>query len=185
MTGAGLTFYLFIYGREGGHHMAWQTRTAAGARVQPHALVQLASRMRPAQAGASAAIGPAYNRRNVPWLLITVVAAVVVCALAGVVRSGNHGAWLTAGSVEAVLVATGVIRFVYVRYVGSSVLAILSLGVLLHPAVAAAFGRARQREPGELPAAIAGGGRAADSRLATILTQGIPPEGAALPRERA
>lgn len=62
---------------------------------------------------------------------------------------------------------------------------VLSLGVLVHPAVVGAFARARRRETGELAVAIAGGGRAADSRLATILTQGIPPEGAALPRERA
>jgi hypothetical protein len=165
--------------------MAWQVRAAASPRVQPHALVQLASRMLLAQGGASALIGFAYSRRNAPWLLITVVAAIVVCALAGVVRSGNYGAWLAAVTVEAVLVATGVIRFAYVRYMGGSLLAIVSLGVLLHPTVAGAFGRVRQRQPGELPAAIDGGGRSVDSRLATILTQGIPPEGAALPRERA
>jgi hypothetical protein len=165
--------------------MAWQMRAAASPRVTPHALVQLASRMLLAQAGASAVIGFAYSRRNVPWLLITVVTAIVLCALAGVVRSGNHGAWLAAVSVEAVLVATGVTRFVYARYMGGSLLAIVSLGVLLHPAVAGAFGRVRQREPGELQAAIDGGGLSVDSRLATILTQGIPPEGAALSRERA
>jgi hypothetical protein len=71
------------------------------------------------------------------------------------------------------------------RYVGGSLVAIRSLGVLLHPAGTRAFVRARQRGPGELAGVIDGGGRAADGRLATILTQGIPPEGAALPRERA
>jgi hypothetical protein len=165
--------------------MAWLTRTAAGPRVQPHALAQLVGRLLFAQAGASAVIGVAYSRRNAPWLLISVIAAIVLCALAGVVRSGNHGPWLAAVSVETVLVATGVIRFIYARYLGGSLLAIISLGVLVHPAVAGAFARARPLEPAELPAAIDGGGRAADSRLATILTQGIPPEGAALSRERA
>src|SRR5215472_3318704 len=110
--------------------MAWQTRTAVSAPVRPHALAQLASRMLLAQAGASAVIGVAYSRRNAPWLVFTVVAAIVVCALAGVVRSGNHGAWLAAVGIEAALVATGVIEFVYARYLGGSLLAILSLGVL-------------------------------------------------------
>jgi hypothetical protein len=163
-----------------------------------------------AQAGASAAIGLGYSRRNGPWLLFTVIAAIVLCALAGIVRSGSHAAWLVAVSVEAGLAAGGLFRFAYTRYMGGSLLAIITLGVLLHPAVAGAFARARQRKAADDCAALAGiagdpvcgpaagrqvdaefhdatrgGGRAADGNLATILSQGIPPEGAALSRERA
>jgi hypothetical protein len=145
----------------------------------------VASRLLLAQAGASAAIGLSYGRRTAPSVLVTVVVAAAVCALAVVVRSGSHTGWLVAVGVEAVLVPAGLFRFAYARYLGGSLLAIVSLGVLLHPAVAGAFGRVRQREPAELVEAMDGGGRAADSRLATILSQGIPPEGAALPRERA
>jgi hypothetical protein len=165
--------------------MAWQTRTVADARVRPHALACLASRMLFAQAGASAAIGLGYGRRNVPSFVVTVVVAIAICGLAVFIRSGSHAAWVVAVSVEAVVVPLGLIRFAYLRYMGGSLLAIVSLGVLLHPAVAGAFGRVRQREPAETVAARDGGGRPADGRLATILTQGIPPEGAALPRERA
>jgi len=138
-----------------------------------------------AQAGASAAIGLGYNRRNVASLLLTVIAALAVCGLAAIVRSGYHAAWVVGVSIEAVLVAIGLMRFAYARYMGGLLLAIVSLGVLLHPAVAAAFTRGRHREPVAGQAAIDGGGRAADGSIATILTQGIPPEGAALSRERA
>jgi hypothetical protein len=160
-------------------------RTALGSRAKPRALAELASRMLVAQAGALAAIGLGYSRRNVPWLSFTVVAAIALCGLAYLVRSGGHATWLVAVSVEAFLVALGLIRFAYARYMGGSLLAIISLGVLLHPAVADAFARVRQREPAEFHDVIQGGGRAADGALATILTQGIPPEGAALSRERA
>jgi hypothetical protein len=143
-----------------------------------------------AQAGASAAIGIGYSRRNMPWLLITLLAAMAVFGLAYVVRSGGHAGWLAAVTVETVLVAAGLIRFAVARYMGGTLLAIVSLGVLLHPAVAGTFAagtvaRVRQREPADGHEVRAGGGRAADGSLATILTQGIPPEGAALSRERA
>ena len=165
--------------------MGWDTRSAASPLYQSPALVRLASRMLLAQAGASAAIGLGYSRRNLPWLLITLLAAMAVCGLGYVVRSGGHAAWLAAVTVEAVLVAAGLIRFAVARYMGGTLLAIVSLGVLLHPAVAGAFTRVRQREPAGSHEARAGGGLAADGSLATILTQGIPPEGAALSRERA
>jgi len=178
--------------------MAWETRAATSRRGAtgvraPQPLVHLASRMLVAQAGASAAIGVGYTRRNAPWLLLTIVAAVALCALASVVRSGSHAAWLVTVSAEAGLVAAGLFSFAYARYLGGSLLAIVTLGVLLHPAVAAAFARVRQREPAIEDAVLAdafpdptrGGGRPADGTLATILTQGIPPEGAALSRERA
>jgi len=115
----------------------------------------------------------------------------------------------TAGAQAAGLVAVALIRFAHAGYMGGTLLAIVTLGVLLHPAVAGALARVRQRQPAddyavrvggtgealhgpavgrqlqdECHDARQGGDRAAGGALATILTQGIPPEGAALPRER-
>lgn len=92
-----------------------------------------------AQAGSSAAIGLAYSRRNVPWLLISLAAAAVVYVLARLVRNGGHTAWLVAITIESALVAVGLFRFAYAGYLGGTLLAIIALGTLLHPSVARAF----------------------------------------------
>ncbi len=63
--------------------------------------------------------------------------------LAALVRSGGHGTWLTAITVESVLVAVGLFRFAYTSYLGGTLLAIITLGTLLHPAVSRAFTAAR------------------------------------------
>ena len=119
-----------------GESYARQTRSA------PSAAVSLVSRLLLAQGGACAAIGLGYSRRHMPWLL-TVLVAVVVCGLAALVRSGGHGTWLTAITVESCLVAVGLFRFAYVDYLGGTLLAIITLGTLLHPAVSRAFAAAR------------------------------------------
>ena len=82
--------------------MAWQARVAsprqgagrrgagrpdAGRRARPDALVCLVSRLLVAQAGASAAIGLGYSRQHVPWLVLTIVAAIALCGLAGLART--------------------------------------------------------------------------------------------------
>jgi hypothetical protein len=105
----------------------------------PAALVRLASRLLLAQAGASALIGVSYSRRNLPWLAVTVIVAAAICGLAALIRSGGHPAWLTAVTAEGGLVAFGLIRFAYAGYMGGSLLAIIALGTLVHPAVAGAF----------------------------------------------
>jgi hypothetical protein len=74
-----------------------------------------------------------------PWLLLTVLVAVVVCGLAVLVRTGGHATWLTAITVESTLVAVGLFRFAYVDYLGGTLLAVIALGTLLHPAVSRAF----------------------------------------------
>jgi hypothetical protein len=108
-------------------------------RSAPPAAVSLLARLLVAQAGACAAIGACYSRRNLPWLLVTIGVALVVCGLAALVRSGGHGAWLTAITVESLLVAVGLFRFAYAGYLGGTLLAIITLGTLLHPAVSRAF----------------------------------------------
>jgi hypothetical protein len=108
---------------------------------QPGVLVRLASRLLLAQAGASAVIGMSFSRRNVPWLVFTLAVAVAIWGLAAALRSGTYGAWLTAVGAESGLVVIGLLRFAYVGYMGGSLLAIIVLGTLLHPAVAGAFAR--------------------------------------------
>jgi hypothetical protein len=112
--------------------------TTAGG-FGPNAAASLVSRLLLAQGGACAAIGVGYTRRNVPVLVLTVLVAVAVCGLAALVRSGGHGTWLTAITVESALVAVGLFRFAYVGYLGGTLLAIITLGMLLHPAVSRAF----------------------------------------------
>jgi len=119
--------------------MVWQART-------PDSVTSLVARLLVAQAGASAAIGLGYSRRNVPWLVLTLIVAVALCGLAGLVRSGSHSTWLVAISVESGLVAVGLFRFAYARYMGGTLLAIVALGTLLHPAVARAFAAAPRRD---------------------------------------
>jgi hypothetical protein len=104
-----------------------------------HNLVSLVSRLLVAEAGACAAIGVSYHRRHLPWLLVTVALAVALCGLAALVRSGAHTAWLAAITAESALVAVGLFRFAYTRYLGGTLLAIITLGTLLHPAVSRAF----------------------------------------------
>jgi hypothetical protein len=110
-----------------------------GVRLAPHPAVSLVTRLLLAQAGACAAIGVGYSRRNLPWLMLTIGVALAVCGLAALVRSGGHGTWLTAITVESALVAVGLFRFAYAGYVGGTLLAIITLGTLLHPAVSRAF----------------------------------------------
>jgi len=97
------------------------------------------SRFIVAEAGACAAIGVGYNRRHLPWLLVTVLVAVALCGLAALVRSGTHTAWLAAITVQSGLVAVGLFRFAYARYLGGTLLAIITLGTLLRPQVSRAF----------------------------------------------
>jgi hypothetical protein len=97
------------------------------------------SRLVVAEAGACAAIGIGFYRRHLPSLLLTVAVAVALCGLAALVRSGAHTAWLAAITVESALVAVGLFRFAYARYLGGTLLAIITLGTLLRPAVSRAF----------------------------------------------
>lgn len=119
--------------------MVWQART-------PDSVTSLVSRLLIAQAGASAAIGLGYSRRNVPWLVLTLIAAVALCGFAWLARSGSHSTWLAAITVESGLVAVGLFRFAYARYMGGTLLAIVTLVTLLHPAVARAFAAAPRRD---------------------------------------
>ncbi len=118
-----------------------------GPTARQHALIGLVGRLLIAQAGASAAIGISYSRRSTHSIVVTIVAAIAICGLAAVVRSGSQPAWLLAISVEATFVAVGLFSFAYARYLGGTLLALITLGTLLHPKVARAFAPSALRRP--------------------------------------
>jgi hypothetical protein len=114
-------------------------RGAPATRSRPEALVGFVGRLMFAQAGASAAVSLGYSRRSGPSMLLAILVAVVVCGLAVLVRSGAHTAWLVAVTFEAGFVGVGLFQFAYTPYLGGTLLAIIALGTLLHPAVARVF----------------------------------------------
>jgi hypothetical protein len=115
--------------------------------VRRAAPVRLVTRLVVAQAAATAAVGLAFSRRHLPSVLITVALVISLSVLALLVRSGARSAWLTAMGFESVFFVYGVSRFVFARYVGGTLFALVVAGTLLHPAVA----RAYSAVPGGLP----------------------------------
>jgi hypothetical protein len=53
----------------------------------------------------------------------------------GLVRPGAHAAWVAAVTCEATLTLIGLVRVATGQYVGGTLLAIATLGRLVHPAV--------------------------------------------------
>ena len=119
-----------------------------------HELVRLVTRLVVAQAALAAAIGLPYSRRHLPSIVITLMLVAALWGLVMVTRSGTHAAWVFAIGFETAFILFGLFRFFTSRYLGGTLLAIVTLITLLHPAVARAFtvqpGSARQglRETG-------------------------------------
>jgi ribose/xylose/arabinose/galactoside ABC-type transport system permease subunit len=101
-----------------------------------------------AQTVCSAAIGLFYSRRHLPSIIITLSLVAVLVGLVLLVRTGTHTAWLTAIGLESIYLIFGLYRFATSRYLGGTLLAIVTLGVLLAPSVARAFGGAAERDQG-------------------------------------
>ena len=118
------------------------------AQDRPAQVVAMVTRLVIAQAALSTAISVFFRGRNVPWTAFTVLLAIALCCLAAVVRSGSHSAWVIAISFEAAFAAVGLYRFVTARFLGGTLFALIALGVLAHPAVVRAFGRAPERRAG-------------------------------------
>jgi hypothetical protein len=113
-------------------------RTAqAGAGGDP--LVALAARLIVAQTALAAAIGLSYSRRHLPSILITLMLVAVLWGLVLVVRSGTQAAWVFAIGLESSFILFGLFRFFTSRYLGGTLLAVITFVTLLHPAVARAF----------------------------------------------
>ena len=99
-----------------------------------------------AQAAVAAAIGLFFGKRHLPSILFTLAIVAVLCGLAvGEPDTGSHAVWVAALAAESALVLFGVLRFMTARYVGGTLLAIITAAVLIHPAVARAYGSAPQR----------------------------------------
>lgn len=58
-------------------------------------------------------------------------------------RTGAHVAWLSAIGFESAFIMFGLIRFFSTRYLGGTLFGLITMGVLLHPAVARAFSGAQ------------------------------------------
>jgi hypothetical protein len=135
-------------------------RPASGAAAgQQHDLVALIRRLIAVQAGLTVGLSLAFPG-GVAWLALALACSAGLAVLAGLLRSGTHAAWLTAVAAEAACLAAGLARLVSARYLGGTLLAIITLGALLHPAVSSAF------------SARPGRGRPADGRLAALPASG-------------
>ena len=111
---------------------------------RPHELIRLATRLIAAQAIAAAAVGLPFSRRHLPTILITLALVAALFLLAAVVRNGGHAAWLIAISAESAFVVFGLSRFLASRYLGGTLLGIITLGALLKPSVGRALSAARR-----------------------------------------
>jgi hypothetical protein len=125
-------------------------------------LVRLVTRLVIAQAIAAVAVGLPFSKRQLSSILITLAMVAALCGLVFLVRAGTRTAWLVALGFEMVFVAYGLSRFFAARYLGGTLFAIITLGTLVHPAVARAYAvaprRAPEEPPGELDLGDAPGG---------------------------
>lgn len=110
-------------------------------------LVALVTRLVVAQTAAAAVVGLAFSRRHLPSIIITLALVVALAILALLVRSGTRTAWLVAAGFELAYISYGLSRFFFARYLGGTLLAILTAGALAHPAVARAFSVRLSRRP--------------------------------------
>jgi hypothetical protein len=128
---------------------------SGGAAGRPQDLVALIRRLIAVQAGLMVVLSLAFPA-GAAWLILALAISAGLAVLSGLLRSGTHGAWLTAVAAEAACLAAGLARLVSARYLGGTLLAIVTLGALLHPAVSRAF------------SARPGRGRPADGRLTVL-----------------
>ena len=112
---------------------------APAGRLRPGPLVRLVTRLITAQAAVAAAIGLSYSRRHVPSIIISLMLVAALLGLAALTRSGTAAAWVAAIGLESAFIMFGLIGFISSRYLGGTPFAMISMGVLLHPAVARAF----------------------------------------------
>jgi hypothetical protein len=132
-------------------------------------LVRLVTRLVIAQAIAAAAVGLPFSKRQLSSVLITLAMVAALCGLVFLVRSGTKTAWLVALGFEMAFVAYGLSRFFAARYLGGTLFAIITLGTLIHPAVARAYGVAPRRAQEEPPDELGLGDAAGDTCGGQIL----------------
>lgn len=109
------------------------------------ALVRLVTRLLVTQAALAGAIGLFFSRRHLPSVLFTLLVVAVLCGLAVAARTGTYAAWVAILSAEGAYILIGLLSFVTARFVGGTLLAMSTAGVLIHPGVARAFGSGPRR----------------------------------------
>ena len=126
-------------------------------------LIRLVTRLVVAQTVAAAAIGLPFSRRHLPSILITLALVVALAGLALLVRSGTRAAWLIAVGFELAFIGYGLSRYFAARYLGGTLLAIVTAGTLAHPAVVRAFSVRLSRRPAGQPSEPGLGGTAGET----------------------
>jgi hypothetical protein len=132
-------------------------------------LIRLVTRLVVAQTIAAAAVGLPFSKRQMSSVLITLAMVAALCVLAFLVRSGTKAAWLMAVGFEVAFVGYGLSRFFAARYLGGTLFAIITVGTLVHPAVARAYGVGALRAPQEPPDELGVGDAAGDACGGQIL----------------
>jgi hypothetical protein len=92
------------------------------------------------QAGVAAAVNVPFSRRNTPVIVATLMLVTALCLLAVAAHTATPAARTAVLSVEVALLLFGLYRFFSYRYMGGTAFAIVIMAVLLHPAVARAYG---------------------------------------------
>jgi hypothetical protein len=134
-------------------------RAPAVLPTSARAHVRLVGRLLLAQAGAAAAVSLLFSRRNTTVVVTTVLLVVALCLLAALAYTGAHSARTAVLGFELVLVVFGLFRFFSYRYLGGTVFALATVGVLMHPSVIRAYG-ARPWRLGEPSDSVRGDGHA-------------------------
>jgi len=113
--------------------------------------VRFVTRLLVAQAGIVTAVSLPFGRRSTTVIVTTVMLVAALFILAVLANTGTPAARTAVLSFELAVIVFGLYRFFFERYLGGTIFAIVLTAVLLHPAVACAFGAepARSAEPVE------------------------------------
>ena len=102
--------------------------------------IRLVTRLLLAQAGAAAAVSLLFSRRSTSVVVTTLMLVAALCVLAALAHTGTHAARSVVLGFEIALIVFGLYRFLFERYVGGTVFAIVIAAALYHPAVVRAYG---------------------------------------------
>jgi hypothetical protein len=102
--------------------------------------VRFVTRLLVAQAGVVAAVSLPFSRRSTPVIVTTLMFVAALCILAVLAQTGTPAARTAVLGFELAVIVFGLYRFFFERYLGGTIFAIVLTAVLLHPAVARAYG---------------------------------------------
>ena len=146
-------------------------RLRVPGRPGSHELVRLTTRLVMAQAGVAAVVGLPFSRRQVWTIAMTLTLVAALCLLAAAARTGTATGRNVVLLFEVFIAAIGLYRFFSARYLGGTLFAIVISAVLLHPAVARAYGVVTRRQ-GTEPVPGDGGGTLGSAEAVTFAEPG-------------